>query len=451
MRRSLSDGGVEPATPVAGQIGTMRIVYLAAGAGGRYCGACARDVTLARRLMALGHDVLLVPLYTPLSVDGADPSYRHVFYGGIHTYLEHRWSLFRRRLPVIDRLLDSRWLLRAVSGCAIDTRPEDLGEMTVSVLRGPAGRQVKELEELLGFLEKQGRPDVVNLTNSLLSAIAPAVKDRLRVSVVCTLQGEEQFVARLGQPYRTQAWELMRANAAAIDMFVAPSADYAEEMQQALGVEARKLCVIRPGVDTDFYHSGPVPPDAPFRVGCLSRVSPGKGSDLLCAAFREVERTKPGRAELHLAGYVSARDAPWWADVERRFDLPSLRPRYASLGEVHLDDKTAFLRGLSVFVQMSRIVERRGMAALEALACGVPAVLPRSGIFVEMATLTGGCTLVESGDSSGAAATILRLMDDPQQRRHLAVQARAGIQRHYSADRMAAETLAAYEGLAQAV
>ena len=56
----------------------MRITYIAAGAAGTYCGACMRDASLARALTGLGHDVLLVPLYTPLRVEGPDPSLKRV-------------------------------------------------------------------------------------------------------------------------------------------------------------------------------------------------------------------------------------------------------------------------------------------------------------------------------------------------------------------------------------
>jgi len=43
----------------------MRIIHLAAGAGSMYCGACARDIALVRGLIKRGHDVQIIPLYTP--------------------------------------------------------------------------------------------------------------------------------------------------------------------------------------------------------------------------------------------------------------------------------------------------------------------------------------------------------------------------------------------------
>ena len=43
----------------------MRILALTSGAANMYCGSCLRDNALAAELIAQGHDVMLVPTYTP--------------------------------------------------------------------------------------------------------------------------------------------------------------------------------------------------------------------------------------------------------------------------------------------------------------------------------------------------------------------------------------------------
>ena len=47
----------------------MKIVFLTAGTGSYYCGACMRDNALARELHRAGHDVTLAPMYLPLTLD----------------------------------------------------------------------------------------------------------------------------------------------------------------------------------------------------------------------------------------------------------------------------------------------------------------------------------------------------------------------------------------------
>src|SRR5262249_46228542 len=57
----------------------LRILYITAGAGGMYCGSCLRDNTLAAELLALGHDVSLLPVYTPTRTDEENVSADLVF------------------------------------------------------------------------------------------------------------------------------------------------------------------------------------------------------------------------------------------------------------------------------------------------------------------------------------------------------------------------------------
>jgi hypothetical protein len=61
----------------------MRILAITAGAGGRYCGACVRDNALAAEMIARGHAVSLLPIYTPTLTDETNVSDGPVLFGGI--------------------------------------------------------------------------------------------------------------------------------------------------------------------------------------------------------------------------------------------------------------------------------------------------------------------------------------------------------------------------------
>ncbi len=52
----------------------MEILQLTPGAGTMYCGNCLRDNALVAALRQLGHNVLMVPLYLPLTLDESDQS-----------------------------------------------------------------------------------------------------------------------------------------------------------------------------------------------------------------------------------------------------------------------------------------------------------------------------------------------------------------------------------------
>jgi hypothetical protein len=61
----------------------LKILSITAGAAGMYCGSCFRDNALAAELIAQGHDVTLVPVYTPTRTDEPNVSQRRVLFGGI--------------------------------------------------------------------------------------------------------------------------------------------------------------------------------------------------------------------------------------------------------------------------------------------------------------------------------------------------------------------------------
>src|SRR5262245_64562087 len=130
----------------------MKITYITAGAAGMFCGSCMHDNTLTAALVAQGHDVLLVPTYTPIRTDEPDVSQKRVFFGGINVYLQQKLSLFRHTPWFLDRLLDAPRLLRWVSRFAVKTQAQDLAELTVSMLQGEHGRPRKEVEKLVGWL-----------------------------------------------------------------------------------------------------------------------------------------------------------------------------------------------------------------------------------------------------------------------------------------------------------
>ena len=91
----------------------MRIVSLTAGAAGMYCGTCLRDNSLARELIRQGHDVLLVPIYTPTLTDEENVSSDRIFFGGISVYLQQHYPIFRKLPAFFDKLWDSNWALEA--------------------------------------------------------------------------------------------------------------------------------------------------------------------------------------------------------------------------------------------------------------------------------------------------------------------------------------------------
>ncbi|HYT92010.1 MAG TPA: glycosyltransferase family 1 protein, partial [Gemmataceae bacterium] len=183
----------------------MKIAYITAGAAGNFCGSCMHDNTLVAALAAQGHDALLIPTYTPIRTDEKDVSTQRVFFGGINVYLQQKLAFFRRTPWTLDRLLDFPALLRWVARFAVNTQASDLGDLTISVLRGEHGYQSKEIDKLVQWLASEVRPELIELTNVLLSGLVHPLKARLGVPVVAALQGDDIFLEALPPKYKTEA------------------------------------------------------------------------------------------------------------------------------------------------------------------------------------------------------------------------------------------------------
>ena len=201
----------------------MKILAFTAGAARMYCGSCLRDNTLAAELKKQGHDILLVPLYTPTRTDEPNVSHPRVFLNGISVCLEQESAFFRKTHRLLDSLWDAPWMLKLASRTSIRVNPRLLGEMTVSVLRGEEGFQRKEIQRLTAWLGCEEPPDIVTLPNSLLIGLARPIREAVKRPLCCTLQGEDLFLSQLPEPYQTQALELMRAKVGDVDGFAAVS------------------------------------------------------------------------------------------------------------------------------------------------------------------------------------------------------------------------------------
>jgi len=424
----------------------VKILFVTAGAAGMYCGSCLRDNALAAELKARGHDVLLVPLYTPTLTDEPNVSESRVFFGGISVYLQQRARLFRSAPRWLDRMLDAPWLIKAASSGSISTDPRSLGALTISMLKGEDGFQRKEFEKLLEWVGSEPPPDVIQLPNALLASLARPLARELKRPVHCTLQGEDLFLDGLQPRDRAEALALIREHAQSIDRFTAVSEYYAGYMSQYLNIPERKIDVVPLGINLEGFERRIGATPGPFTVGYLARVAPEKGLSALCDAYvRFRQMPGVGSSRLDVAGYLAPDQQSYLKDAERRLTSAGLGDEFHYGGLLDRAQKIAFLRHLDVLSVPTVYVEPKGLFLLEAMACGVPVVQPRHGAFPEMIEKTGGGVLVEPGDSQSLAEGLYRLWKYPALRVELGQNGFDGVREHYSVGRSADRMLEVYE------
>ncbi len=430
----------------------MTVAYIATGAANMYCGSCMRDNTLVAAMQSLGHDVAMIPLYTPLRVDEENVSEGHVFYGGIAAYLLQRFPRQSTWRDALIRVAGAQPIVQLLPhfdiGAAVD--PAANAEMTLSMLRGEMGHQSSLLQEMVDWLASTLQPDLVHVTNTLISGPVRAIKQALNVPIVCGLHGEDIFLDGLPEPYRQQALALIRENAAHIDHFIAISQYYADYFGGLLGLDPAKITLVRPGIYLQDYPRTFLPPNRPPTIGYLARISPEKGLHILVEAFVRLCQSGefPG-LRLRVAGYLSRAHTGYIQGIYRRVQAAGVHKQVEIIGTVDRQQKLAFLQSLDVFSLPTVYRDPKGLPVLEAWASGVPVVQPAHGAFPELIAATGGGLLHRPQDPLDLSDKLAALLRDTALRQRLNQCGHTAVHAHFSAERMATETIQVYQRVAR--
>ncbi len=419
----------------------MRIIHLTPGTGNFHCGSCHRDNHLVKALRAQGHDVTMVPLYLPLVTDGepANPELP-VQVGGINLFLRQKVPFFRRAPRWLQRWLDSpKMLLRAAKRASM-TSARQLGEMTVESLRGVSGKQAEDWQRLMDWIGREGKPDVLSLSNGLLNGLAVAAQRDLGVPVVCSLQGEDSFLDTLPEPWRTQSWDLLRGNGAAVARFVAASDYYAATMQRRLG---HPVACVKNGLDFTGYTRQTQTPQPPV-IGFLARQIAGKGLHTLVDAFILLAPRLP-QVRLSVAGTATEADRKFILQQQKKLQQAGLWDRVTWRGELSVAEKIAHYQSLTVLSVPAAYGEAFGLYVVEAMACGVPVVEPDHAGLGELVRATGGGLLCEPDNAASLAEALEKVLTDAPLRELLAEKAWQSAHRDYTAERMARDFAAVCE------
>ncbi len=430
----------------------MKIVQISPGSGNNYyCENCLRDAALIKAMRSLGHDVIVVPLYLPLQVDKEElEPETPVFFGGVNVYLQQKLGLFRKTPRWLDRALDSRRLLRWAGRKEGMTNARDLAETTISMLSGEQGRQVKELQRLIQWLDTpENRPDIVCLSNVLLSGLAPTIKDRLKVPVVCLLQDEEGFLDSLPKPYAEQAWKIASEKCRKVDLFVAVSRFYGELMRARLGLTDGRLRTVYMGIPLDDFKSVK-PYKGDPTIGFLSRMCPDKGLDLLVEAFLRL-KNNGGHPNLKLkvAGGKLGTDRKFVEANKSRIQKAGFGNDAEFYEDFGRETKRKMLETLTVVAVPERHHVACGLYVLEALAAGVPVVQPASGVFPELVEMTGGGVLYEHGNVDALAEALNDLLVDNSRARKLGQTGKKTVFEKFDIEQTAAELVGTFQTVAE--
>jgi L-malate glycosyltransferase len=253
------------------------------------------------------------------------------------------------------------------------------------------------------------------LARALLATEAPGSAPKL----ITTLHGTD--ITLVGSD--ASFLPLTRFSILASDAVTTPSAWLAAATYDKLDVPRSFAIDVVPNfVDTDRFSPGPAaerpaPASQPTPTPTLVHVSnfrPLKRVDDVVRIFARVRADRPAR--LRLVG-----DGPERPGIEAQLHDLGLTADVEFLGE--RIDLPAVLRDAALFLLPSE-TESFGLAALEAMACGLPVVASAVGGLPEVVVDGETGFLRPVGDVDAMAACALRLLHDEPLRRRMATAAR---------------------------
>jgi glycosyltransferase involved in cell wall biosynthesis len=333
-------------------------------------------------------------------------------------------------------------------GSAVD--PVANAELTISMLKGESGNQRELLQELIGWIKSNYRPDVIHVTNALLIGVVREFKRSLQVPITCGLHGEDIFLEGMPQPYQQEALSLIRERAEDVDRFLAISTYYRDTFSQWVGLDRSKIDVVWPGIALRDYRNlaEEQSTSRPLTIGFLARFVPEKGLHLLVDAFIRLYRSGEfPNLQLLAGGYVSRAYKTYIDGIRKTIRDHGLEDKIKLLGTLERADKLNFFKHIDVFSVPAPYREPKGISILEALASGVPVVQPDHGAYPEWMEATQGGVLHRPNDCADLAEKLAMLLRDASLRKQLGEQGRQGIFEKFSAERMASATLDVFQKL----
>jgi len=419
----------------------MQIVHIIPGSGGSfYCQNCIKDTALVKELRSRGHDVVVIPMYLPSFPD--DPELARetpTFFGAINVYLKQKFRLWEKMPRWIQHMVDHPLLLKYVGKFAGSTEAGGLEDMTLSMLRGSHGNQRQELQMLIEWMKHDLKPDVVHLSNALMSGLAEEIKKQLDLPIVCSLQDEDHWIDSMAPEFQKQTWALIKQNAQYIDRFIAVSCYFAHEVGCATSLDTSTMDIVYPGLQVESYTTSILP--SPPVIGYLYRTAEGLGLDRLVDAFlllKQIPQFKTLR--LAICGGMTNTDTTFISSIKKKIKKARVEGDVTFIEGINHEVRSKFLSELSVLSVPTDGGDAIGTYLLEAFAAGVPVVQPRIGGFIEVVETSNAGIVYEPNDAETLSQTLEEILTDREKLEAYASAAKKAAKTIFNIETMADKT-----------
>jgi glycosyltransferase involved in cell wall biosynthesis len=292
----------------------------------------------------------------------------------------------------------------------------------------------------LATLAAKEQPDILH-THLPRADLAGACRRLLHSSVpwVCSVHDihDQSWSGRWTLPLFNLVWR--RA-----DRVIAISHAVKDWLVKERAVPDEKVSVIHYGIEPERFSKSQSDLKQKWAlvgnlvIGAIGRLEPRKGHDCLVRALAELKNIIPG-VSLVIAGHD-----PWGYGKE----LQSLIDRLDLTKEVRLvgfqSDIAAFLSAIDIFAFATHS-EGFGQVVIEAMAAGKPVVASKIAPLTEIIREGKTGLLVSHDDPQAIAKAVAWLFAHPEQAREMGKHGQARVHTHFSAEKMADQTLLLYD------
>lgn len=357
-----------------------------------------------------------IPLYLPPDKTTSEESGfdKNVFFGAISMYLREKVIFLKNMPAVLDKFFDSKLFLKFAAKQAGTTSTEGYEELTINMIEGDNAFRKNEVDRLVKYLLRDGKPDIIHLSNALILGIARQLKKRIDVKVVCSLLNEDDWIDDMAEPFRSRAWKMIAKEAGYVDVFVTPSNYYKDLFISKTGIKGDNVMVVPLGFDPEKENITRTERE-PSAIGYFSRANSYNGFDKLVDAFIELKEKDliPGLT-LNVCGGFTGADKPFVSAQIKKIREHKLEKSVKIYPEFQGDKKAEFFHDVDIISVPVRKYDGYGLYILEANAAGIPAVQPATGAFPEIIKRTGGGILYTPDTVSELAENLFKLLKNKE-------------------------------------
>jgi len=378
-----------------------------------------------------------VPLYLPPDRQNVRDGFeKEVFFGAISMFLREKVGFLKNMPPFMDKIVDSVPLLKLAARQAGATRTEGYEDLTLSMIEGDNAFRKHEVDRLVRYLIKDGKPDVIHLSNALILGLARQIKQRMNVRIVCSLLNEDDWIDEMAEPYQGNAWKMIAKEAIHVDSFITPSSYSKELFKRKTGLNCSNVHIVPLGFDpekSDNFKTDSVHP----ALGYFSRVNAHNGFDKLTDAFINIKEKDlvPGLT-LHVCGGFTGDDKPFISDQIKKIKTHGFQKSVKIYPEFLGNKKLEFFASVDVISVPVRKYDGYGLYILEANAAGIPVVQPATGAFPEILEMTEGGLTYSPDNNEELVNTLVKLLNDRDLQKILGEKGKQNVESKFSLEKM---------------